>query len=360
MMRHQTDTVDFSHKTIVVIYMLYFGDMISVTPFLEILRREACGSKIIFVMDRRFQDALRYNPNIDEIFAFDRRGSQKSLKATWQAGRTLARQKPDILLTLHGTARTSVMAWAMHPRFWAGEAGTRADRFLMDVPMTIETYDCHAVDKYIHVLQHLGVRDVRHSGMKTYTCPAWEKEAADFFASQGIQPGEQLAGFSVGSSTPEKNWPAEKFGQTADFFAGRGYRPVFFGIESEKDLVHRAVSVMSSSRAVSAAGRLSMGAFMAAAGRCSLFFTNDSGPMYVADSRGVPTIAMFGPSNAKFHHPLGPFSEALSSWDMPEGPEHVNRNIKTGQYVPIEQISVDDVIRAGLRAEEKADSHRSL
>ena len=73
---------------------------------------------------------------------------------------------------------------------------------------------------------------------------------------------------------------------------------------------------------------------MAAASHCSLFFTNDSGPMYVADSRGVPTIAMFGPSNAKFHHPLGKYSELFHP-DMPMGPEHVNKNIKSGNYVPL-------------------------
>ena len=30
-------------------YMLYFGDMVSITPFLEVLRREAKGSKIVLV-----------------------------------------------------------------------------------------------------------------------------------------------------------------------------------------------------------------------------------------------------------------------------------------------------------------------
>ena len=72
--------------------------------------------------------------------------------------------------------------------------------------------------------------------------------------------------------------------------------------------------------------------------------------MYVADSRVVPTIAMFGPSNAKFHHPLGKYSRAISSWDMPMGPEHVNKNIKSGNYVPLDKITVEEVIAAGEEA----------
>ena len=38
--------IDLNNKTIVVMYMLYFGDMVSITPFLEVLRREAKGQKL--------------------------------------------------------------------------------------------------------------------------------------------------------------------------------------------------------------------------------------------------------------------------------------------------------------------------
>lgn len=341
-----TIKIDLKNKTIVIMYMLYFGDMISITPFLEVLRREAAGSRLILVMDRRFIDAVRFNPNIDEIFPFDRQGKQKGLAATWKAGRELGKKHPDILLTLHGTSRTSLMGLAMHPRFWGGEAGTRLDHFFMDWPITIETYRSHAVDKYLDVLRRLGVSDLHHHGMKTYVSAEWQKKADDFFRSRGIHDTDLLAGFSVGSSTPEKNWPAEKFGEVAEHFAGKGMIPVFFGVSGELPLIRKAQSAMTHPSVV-AAGELSMGEFMAAAGRCSLFFTNDSGPMYVADSRGVPTISMFGPSNAKFHHPLGPYSKAISSGDMPMGPEHVNQIIASGKYVPISRIPADKVIRAG-------------
>lgn len=353
-MKETNVNADLSHKTIVLIYMLYFGDMVSITPFLEVLRRAAVGSKIILVMDARFQDAVRYNPNVDVIVPFDRHGKEKGMGATWKLGKKLAALHPDILLTLHGTTRSTILALAMHPKHWGGEAGTRIDSLFMDWPMTIETYNSHAVDKYLKVLERLGVKDLHHSGMRTYTCDAWEKRADDFFRSKGIGEGDRLLGLSVGSSTAEKNWPAKNYGKVADHFAEKGMIPVFFGVPSERKLIDEALSVMKNKTAIIAAGELSMGEFMAAAGRCSLAFTNDSGPVYVFDSRGVPTIAMFGPSNAKFHHPLGPCSKALSSWDMPMGPEHVNKTIASGKYTPISKISVEQVIEAGEEALRKA------
>lgn len=83
-----------------------------------------------------------------------------------------------------------------------------------------------------------------------------------------------------------------------------GYRPVFFGVPGELPLVEKALAAMQhKDDAIIAAGHLSMGEFIAATSWCSLAFTNDSGPMYVFDSREVPVIAMFGPSNGKLYHP---------------------------------------------------------
>lgn len=61
-MKNSARRVDLKNKTIVIMYMLYFGDMVSITPFLEVLRREAEGSRIVLVMDSRFQESVKYNP----------------------------------------------------------------------------------------------------------------------------------------------------------------------------------------------------------------------------------------------------------------------------------------------------------
>ena len=39
-MKNSARRVDLKNKTIVIMYMLYFGDMVSITPFLEVLRRD--------------------------------------------------------------------------------------------------------------------------------------------------------------------------------------------------------------------------------------------------------------------------------------------------------------------------------
>ena len=84
-MKNSARRVDLKNKTIVIMYMLYFGDMVSITPFLEVLRREAEGSRIVLVMDSRFQESVKYNPNIDEIIPSTGREKreQVSITSSW-------------------------------------------------------------------------------------------------------------------------------------------------------------------------------------------------------------------------------------------------------------------------------------
>lgn len=342
-------TLDLTNKTIVVVYMLYFGDMVSLSPFLEVLRRGAKGSKILLVTDVRCRDAAAANPNVDEIIAVDRR--HMGLYDTWKLGRKIGKEHPDVLMVLHGTMRTTILSLAMRPAFWTGEAGSALGRLFIDRPALIERKDCHAAEKYVRFLGDLGVEDLHYEGMKVYALPEWEEGARRFYADAGIGEEEKIAAFSVGSSTKEKNWPASSYGKAADAMAEKGMRPVFFGVKSEMPLVEEALSVMKHrDRAVAAAGKLSMGEFIAAAGRASIAFTNDSGPMYVFDSRGVPTIALFGPSNARLHHPMGRRSCALASTDMPITQDHVAHTIRDGRYVPIGSIPVEEVLRAAAWA----------
>ncbi len=355
-------TIDLKGKRIVVIYMLYFGDMVSLTPFLEVLRREAVGAHISLVIDARFHDSVRYNPNVDTIIPVDR--VHMGMVDTWRKGRDIGRlEKPDVLLVLRGTARTSIMSLAMSPKCWIGDAGTRMDSLFMDRVLLVERRDCHAVEKYLHVLSDIGIKNLQNRGMQIYTSPEWDAAAVAFYEQHGIHKGDPLIGISVGSSMKEKNWPAERFGKVADYFVKKGYIPVFFGVKSELPLIEKAMgSMKAQEKAIVAAGILSMGEFMAAASWCDVGFTNDSGPMYIFDSRGVPTIALFGPSNVKLHHPMGPRSCGLSTSDLPMEQDHLPHTVRDGTYTPIESISVEEVIRAGewalgLRKEEKYEGH---
>ena len=59
--------INLRKKKIIVTFLMHLGDLILITPFLQVLRRHAQGSDITLVVDEKVADVVRYNPDIDHL-----------------------------------------------------------------------------------------------------------------------------------------------------------------------------------------------------------------------------------------------------------------------------------------------------
>src|SRR5262249_21673652 len=120
----------------------------------------------------------------------------------------------------------------------------------------------------------------------------------------GISPGA-----SFGTA---KRWPAARFAETARrLHKESGAISVFFGAPSEQTLAAE-VMALAGIPAVSLAGKTSLAEFIHLVPVCELFLTNDTGTMHVAAALGVPTLAIFGPTNEQETRPLGSCVEIVT------------------------------------------------
>lgn len=337
--------MELNHKRIVVTFLMHLGDVILTTPFLEVLRKAAPNSHITYVMDEKLQDVMKYNPYIDDLILVDKKGRHNSIAGLNQVAKEInAKGQPDILINLHPNERTSYLAWKVGAKVTTGMS-----HFLFRPFMTkytrLDRKTRHAADMYINILEQLGVTDTDNHGLHISTCPAWEEAAKVFYKDQGLQEGDKLIGFNVGSAVVEKRWPKERFGAVADYFAGKGYKPVFFGGPMDQDMVQEVVGQMKTQPIV-ATGHFSIGQLAAAMKACSLIITNDSGPMHVAISQGVPIVALYGPSNPMFYGPYKARAIILESMDHYEIGKSMNQIIKEGHYKGISVITQEQVIEA--------------
>jgi len=106
------------------------------------------------------------------------------------------------------------------------------------------------------------------------------------------------AGATYGSA---KRWYPERFAEVAKEFCQR-YNILIFGgpneIEMAKDIEDNLIS-FGVKNYTNIAGKTNIEELCANIGGCSLFITNDSGPMHVAAAYQVPTVAIFGPTRYK-------------------------------------------------------------
>jgi heptosyltransferase-2 len=100
-----------------------------------------------------------------------------------------------------------------------------------------------------------------------------------------------------------------------------------------------------SAGALDAAGKVSVLGLAALIERCALIVTNDTAPVHVASSLGVPVFAFYGPNTPRLYGPLSRGSYAFFR-ALPCSPCLTNLNYKTSHCrmpVCIRDIGVDEV-----------------
>lgn len=337
--------INLRHKKIIVTFLMHLGDLVLITPFLQVLRRHAQGSEITLVVDEKVADVVRYNPHIDHLITVDKKGKDNSIGALWRIGRELHKNHYDILINLHPNERTSFLATVIHAKEFMGMSHFLARPF-MDRYTRLDRLHLHAADMYINVLEQLGIDDYRTDGLELFTCPAWDDKAVTFYTQAGVGPHDTVIGFNIGSAVPQKRWPPKRFAAVADYFAKKGCRCVFFGGSMDAAMVEEAASFMKYKPLIGT-GKFSIGELASAIRRCALFITNDSGPMHIAVSQHVPLVALYGPSNPKFYGPYTDKAIVLESTDQYEIGKSMKKIIKEGKYKGISVIPMSQVIEAG-------------
>ncbi len=119
----------------------------------------------------------------------------------------------------------------------------------------------------------------------------------------GVSPGA-----AFGSA---KRWFPARFAAAACELAQAGQaRVAVFGSAAEAPLAAE-VARQAGPGSACLAGRTTLSEFLALASTCSLYLTNDSGSMHVAAALGVPTVAVFGSTDADATGPAAPWARVV-------------------------------------------------
>ncbi len=164
----------------------------------------------------------------------------------------------------------------------------------------------HHVYYYLELLEKLGLRAA--PPVLRLRIPDQEaRAAAALLDGLGLDPRKPLVLMNAGASYgPSKRWPAARFAELAGRLrADRGAQVVLTGAAEEADVASAVTS--AGSPAASLVGRTSLRLLLAVMGKASLFITNDTGPMHMANALRLPVVALFGPTEplatAPFHPP---------------------------------------------------------
>lgn len=282
-------------KNIIVRMPNWLGDLVMATPILTDLRHHWPEAKITVQCQGILSTVIQEDPHINHLLSFKKPKSLFNRKEAQALLSPLREGNYDLGILM--TNSFSSAFW-----YWRGKVKNRigfADHgrsLLLDYPVPFPTLreKQHLVITYKTLLEPLGI-PLSSTPPKLYLSQKEQMSARETLIKEGIQSEDLLIGINPGAAYGSaKCWLPERFKSlTQKLLQNPRIKIIYFGDKAGAPLVNEICSQFSA-HVVNMAGKTNLRELMALIQWCTLFLTNDSGPMHVASALGTPLIALFG------------------------------------------------------------------
>jgi len=306
----------------------WLGDAVMSLPTLKSLKIMMPRSRVIVLTKPAFADLYRGAPEVDEVVSHERGGMSVWVRTV----KELKKRKFDAALVLPRSFSAAFLAWSVRVPRRIGYADGARTKLLTETPAPLDRR--HRVYHYHHLLSAFGEPPAVQAPRIQLPADAraWAEEKLPDGPWIGFNPGA-----TYGAA---KQWFPDRFIELGKKLSRRG-KLVIVGGPAEADL---GDTVAKGVGGISIAGRTTVMQLSAAIARCSLFVTNDTGPMHVADAVGTPMVAIFGPTDWIVTPPFGK-SHTIVRHDIECSP-CLKRVCPLGHHDCMKKVDVVQVLKA--------------
>lgn len=316
---------------ILIILPNWLGDAIMATPAIELLAQHYPNAKFTFVGSFVSIEALKYHPLCEKAVIDETKKASNRLLATYKLAKSLGQF--SLAITFRNQIHSSLLLRFTNTVVCLAKSSWQSKLLLSHTPKIKSNQ--HLVKQYAELAM---INSDDYNGepprLKLYIKPhTFEKQTL------GIN-----AGATYGSA---KRWYPERFASVAAEYASE-YEILIFGgpneIEMAKDIEENLIA-LGVDNYKNIAGKTSIKELCSHIAGCSLFITNDSGPMHIAAAYQVPTVAIFGPTKYKETSQWMNEKSVIVRKEMECSP-CMKRECPLGHHDCMKQISTQEVSKA--------------
>ncbi len=285
----------------------WLGDAVMSIPALRQIRKSFSGDEIVVLARPWVADLYAREEFCDRILTYDHHGRHAGIAGKVRLAAELRRQRFRCAILLQNAFDAALLAWLARIPRRIGYARDGRGLLLTEAirpPRAAETAP-HQRYYYLELLRRAGLidplppcDDIRLSGAAAAAQAGWREWQRRGLSAKrwvGVSPGASYGG--------AKRWLPERFAEAASQLSREHEAEVaIFGSAAEESICS-TIAERIGPRAHSLAGQTTLAQFINLAATCSVYLTNDSGPMHVAAALGVPTVAVFGATD---HVATGP------------------------------------------------------
>jgi lipopolysaccharide heptosyltransferase I len=289
---------------LLIVRLSSMGDVIHALPMAENAR--AADASVGWVVERKFSGLLEGNANVDRVLVADtvawrrRPWAPETRRDIGRLRREIREFSPKVSIDAQGLWKSSLVAKAAGvPVIGFARDARRepASALLCTIPVEPAADRPHIVDRNLSLLEAAAIEIRSRAPDAAYLARLPAPEAEGFLASVP-RPFVLL---HPGAGRPEKAWGEERFAHLArGLLRELGIVSLVSWGPGDERRAERLRSLLPKRPSIPTLGFAGLARVLR---ESALFVAGDTGPLHLADALGVPTLALFGPTDPSRNGP---------------------------------------------------------
>ncbi len=294
-------------KKVLIMHSGKLGDMVCATPMFRAIKKMYPDTKVAVMGNRVNRELLQGNPDIDAYLIYPARFSDllKTVKKEKFDFACVTAPNFTALASLYFADIPLIAAPVIENGFSPYE--TRPYKILCGFVTTkSHRMGNYAAREYLRLLEPIGIFS-KDTEKHLYFSEAAMKSAEAFLAKNDINSNSDfIVGMTPSAGSKIKEWPRNRFAKLADYIY-RKYRTKIIIIGGPDDVeVDEMVNFLAeNTKFINAKGLFNIEESKALISKLRLFISADTGPIYIAEAFGIPTIDIVGPMDENEQPPVG-------------------------------------------------------
>ena len=282
--------VNNSQKTFLIINLSYFGDVLLSNTLCQNIKLNYPDSKTVFLVNKPFYEAAKYQKDVDEVICFDKKNEHKGLSGLLKFVYTCPyRNKIDTAIILYGNDRGILISYLLNCKKRISGSGTVL-KHLLTINSMIQLNFNHMQDINASFLSE--ITGQRHKSLPVkYTTDPKNDTLAQKIKQQF--ENKELIGLCTVGKHVENYMPLETAAELIEKLNSKGKTVLYFGAgkdcrkytdELKRHGCVNFIDLTDATTIYQLANVMQL---------CQAVISIDTGTLHLAYATGVPTVGIF-------------------------------------------------------------------
>ncbi len=283
-----------SQKRILVIKLSSFGDLILIIPFLAQLRKDFPQAKIHLMTLKKYSNLFYDCPYVDKIITVG--PTYKKIKEVLKVSKRLRRISFDYIVDLQNNRSSQLISFLSFPQQSFGFR-RKLGFLLKNKAVYIKGEKINPLESQEKILSLLGLKFDQKKLIFWKTKPL----KLDQFSLEN----KKYIGISLAASVHwhTKNWPVKNMVKFIKLFLKEfsDYHIVFVGDKLSRARSTEIKTLCKTKKVIDLCGKTKIRELVEVLKNAEAFIAPDTATLHLAQSLGINTVGLFGPTNPKRH-----------------------------------------------------------